>query len=86
MAIKTAIKSPIFQPSNPPPCNVERAVAQEVSPRPLAAKNQVRARVRLCGICNVGKVALHWLFWELFGFFLSHHSTVALHTHTSSGG
>jgi hypothetical protein len=59
-----------------------RAMAQIVSRRPVAAEARVRARVFPCGICGGQSGSGIGFFSEFFSFLLSiYNSTVVLHTH-----
>jgi hypothetical protein len=62
-------------------------MAQAVSRRPLTAEALVHARVSLCEICG-GQSGTGTLFVATSASVVpcQYHSTVALHTHISSGG
>jgi hypothetical protein len=65
---------------------VGRAMAQAVSRLPLNADIQVRARVSPCEICGGQTGAGTDYSRSYSGFPCQYYSTVALHTHVSSGG
>jgi hypothetical protein len=63
-----------------------RAMAQAVSRQSLTTESWVHARVNTRGICG-GQSGTGTGFSPSFsGFPHQYHSTVILHTHTSSGG
>jgi hypothetical protein len=61
-------------------------MAQEVRCRPLTLETLLRAWGSPCGICGEQSGTGMGFSPNLFGLPCSYHSTVVLHTHTSSGG